>query len=151
MMNFWRQHRRASRIARAMVVVWCFALASSWANACLLQDRASLHEHEHQGTVRLIAAPAGEAPVPAADAHGVPGHDHPDGPRALCQSVCDDEQATVPKVVTPAMPDLGPSGVVPAEPWSFCAAEAQFPSAWTQATAPPPEAPVAIRFLRLTI
>ena len=56
MMNFWRQHRRASRIARAMLVVWCFALASSWANACLLQDRASLHEHEHQGTVRLIGA-----------------------------------------------------------------------------------------------
>lgn len=149
-MAFWRQHRRVSRIARAMLVVWCFALASSWANACLLQDRASLHEAVHHDTARLLAPQAGESPVPA-HAHGAPGHDDADGPRAICQSVCDDEQATLPKVVAPAMPDLGPPGLVPAEPWSFCAAEAQFPGGCPQAAAPPPEAPVVIRFLRLTI
>jgi len=153
MMNFWRHHRRASGIARAMLVVWCFALVSSWAHACLLQSRASLHDHEraYQGAARLFLAAVGEASDPGADTDDVHGHDDAGGARALCQSVCDDEQATVPKLAPPAMTDLGPPGFVPTEPWSFCAAEAQFPSGWIQAAAPPPEAPVAIRFLRLTI
>lgn len=147
MMNFWRQHRRASRIATAMLVVWLFALVSSWANACLVQDRALVHGIAHAGAEQALVAQA-------AGRHA--GHEEPadhdsDGARRLCKSVCDDEQTTLPKVVTPSVLDLGPPALVPTEAWSFCAAQAQFPSGCPLAAAPPPEAPVAIRFLRLMI
>lgn len=118
-----------------MLLVWVFALASSWANACLLQDRVATHG-------------------PVAQQHGVhdDAADHgSDGARQLCLSVCEDEQGTLPKVVTPPMPDLGPPALVPGEPWAFCAAQAQFPNGCPLAAALPPEAAVAIRFLRLTI
>lgn len=148
-MSFWRHHRRAVRIARVMLAVWLFALASSWVNACVLESRSGLHHDGHLGSaLEVLHADAG-VPVAAAD-EGLADHDG-HGPRALCQSVCDDEQTTLPKVVAPAVPDLGPPGIVPTEPWSFCAAQAQFSSGCPKAAAPPPEAPVAIRFLRLTI
>lgn len=151
MMNFWRQHRRASRIATAMLVAWLFALASSWANACLVQDRAPARGVVH-GNAGLVLA----THTALGHAHEQPGHEEPadhdsDGARQLCQSVCDDEQTTLPKVVAPSVLDLGPPGLVPTESWSFCAAQAQFPSGCPLAAAPPPEASVAIRFLRLTI
>lgn len=148
MMNFWRQHRRASRIATAMLVAWLFALVSSWANACLIQDRAPVHGAAHADADQALV-------VQAAGGHNH-GHEEPadhdsDGARQLCQSVCDDEQTTLPKVVAPSVLDLGPPGLVPTEAWSFCAAQAQFPSGCPLAAAPPPVASVAIRFLRLTI
>lgn len=150
-MSFWRYHRRAARIARAMLAVWLFALGSSWVNACVLESRSGLHHDVHRGAA-LEVVPHSDAGALAATAvdEGLADHDG-HGPRELCQSVCDDEQTTLPKVVAPSVPDLGPPGLVPTEPWSFCAAQAQFPRGCPLAAAPPPEAPVAIRFLRLTI
>lgn len=143
-MNFSRHPRHTARIARAMLVVWVFALVSGFANACLLQDPAAVRHAAH------------EVLEDAALPHGHAGHEHPadpdgDGARQLCQSVCDDEQTTLTKVTTPSVPDLGPALLSPIEPWSFCAVEAQFPRGCPPGAAPPPERPVAIRFLRLTI
>lgn len=147
MMNFWRQHRRASRIAAAMLVVWLFALVSSWANACLIQEPVHGAAHAASADRALVAQAAGGH----TRGHEEPADHDSDGARQLCQSVCDDEQTTLPKVVAPSVLDLGPPGLVPTEAWSFCAAQAQFPSGCPLAAAPPPEASVAIRFLRLTI
>lgn len=134
-----------------MLALWLFALVSGWANACVLQEAAAT-----RGMARAVAKYAVLAHGAGDPAAGLAGHEAPgghdaDGARAVCQSVCDDEQSTLPKVSTPSIPDLGAAPLVPAEAWSFCAAEAQFPSGCPLAAAPPPEPPVAIRFLRLTI
>lgn len=150
-MNFWRQHRRASRIATAMLVAWLFALVSSWANACLVQDREAPHRVGLAGTEQPLVAQAVIGHAHAHSGHEEPADHDSDGARQLCKAVCDDEQTTLPKVVSPSVLDLGPPALVPTEAWSFCAAQAQFPSGCPLAAAPPPEAPVAIRFLRLTI
>lgn len=128
-----------------MLGVWLFALVSGWANACLVQQAVPGH---------------GAGPVPGLHGVGVamPGpidHDEPahedEAAHRLCQSVCDDEQSALPKVGALALPDLGTAPPVPVEAWSFCAAQAQYPSGCPLAAAPPPESAVAIRFLRLTL
>lgn len=150
MMKFWRHHRRASRIASAMLLAWLFALVSSWANACLVQDRTPARGSAHASNERAVVAHAA-----GGHSHGHHGHEAPldhdsSAARQLCQSLCDDGQTMPPKVVSPSVLDLGPPGLVPTEAWSFCAAQAQFPSGCRLAAAPPPVASVAIRFLRLT-
>ncbi len=135
-----------------MLLVWLFALASGWANACVLQTAAAApgeardaaHEHE---LVPLGAKGSAQAVV----SHDEPaGHDV-DGARLLCQAVCDDEQSTLPKVATPSLPDLAAAPVLPIEAWSYGTAPAPLPGGRPPAAAPPPEPAVAIRFLRLTI
>lgn len=133
-----------------MLGVWLLALASGWANACVLQDRVVAHADGHLGAALVEAANPEGATSGALVAHDEPA-DHDDGARALCQSVCDDAQSTLPRAVAPSVPDLRPPALVPTDPWACCAAQAQFPSGCPLAAAPPPQAPVAIRYLRLTI
>ena len=130
-----------------MLVAWLFALVSSWANACLIQEPVHGAAHAASADRALVAQAAGGH----TRGHEEPADHDSDGARQLCQSVCDDEQTTLPKVVAPSVLDLGPPGLVPTEAWSFCAAQAQFPSGCPLAAAPPPVASVALRFLRLTI
>jgi hypothetical protein len=130
-----------------MLLIWLFALVSGWANACLVQGRASAHGWM-QAENALAAQPVGG---PVHSEHKEPADHDSDSARLVCQSVCDDEQSALPKVAAPSIPDLGPPTLVPIEAWSFCIAEAQVPGDRPMAAAPPPEPSVAIRFLRLTI
>lgn len=140
-MNAWRRPRTTASIAKTLLFVWLFAIVASWANACLLESRA---DHLRGATDHVAATTTGAAHVPEAD--------HPDDPgRAACLDLCDDEQSAVPKVATPGVPDLMATPMVATLPWSLAAVEAGFPRERPLAAAPPPQRPVAIRFLRLTI
>lgn len=154
-MTFWRYAHRTSRVAKAMTVVWLFALMSGWANACLLQDatpgRRSSDAANVHGTVPEAFGGVSHAHRDHDEAARHGGHDDGDGVRQLCLSVCDEEQTVLPNVTTPAVPDLGPVLLPPFDSWSFCAVEARFLHGCPLAVPPPPERPVAIRFLRLTI
>lgn len=134
-----------------MLVVWLFALASGWANACVLQVAAAA-----PGTARDGVAHGFVALGTHGSAQGAVGHDESDGhdadgARLLCQSVCDEEQSTLPKVATPSLPDVAAAPVVPIAAWSCGAVQAPLPGGRPPAASPPPEPAVAIRFLRLTI
>lgn len=150
-MNIWRQHRRASRIATVMLWAWLFALVSGWANACLVQDRGQAHGVVHATAERPLIAEAASG-----HAQGHAGHEEPavhgsGGARPLCQSVCDDGQTTLPTLAATSVLDLGLPSLVLSEVWSFCATQAQLLSGCPLAAPPPPEASVAIRFQRWTI
>lgn len=132
------------------MLVWLFALVSSWANACQLQSRVPVAGPANAGVEHVLSGHASGLPVHdhAAQDEGL---DHESGgARPLCQAVCDDEQSSLPKVDAPSLPDLGPAALVPIESWSFRAARAQASIGRPLAAAPPPELTVAIRFLRLT-
>lgn len=152
-MTFWRQNRRTSWIAKAMLGVWLSALVISWANACLLPETAAGGSRVHDLAEHAQLARSGAG----VHGHAIAGHreaaNHDiDGARLACQAVCDDGQHTLPKVGTPSMPDLGSAPMLPVALWSFLPDGAQ-PSGVLppSATTSPPEPPVAIRFLRLTI
>lgn len=134
-----------------MLLVWLFALASGWANACILQQAAPAHARGHDGAEQGLASHGARGATVGVVGHDGPAGDDAHGARRVCQSVCDDETSALPKVGTPSVPDLGPAILVPIQAWSFCAALARFPSGCPLAAAPPPEPAVAIRFLRLTL
>jgi hypothetical protein len=142
-MDAWRRPRTAAKVAKTMLVVWLFALVAGWANACLLQSRSQLPPiaHEHPA---ITAATTG----PSVDHHGNAGEA---AGKSACLHLCDDNQCTIPKYDTPAAADLVAAPMLASTLWSFSVVDTPLPRAQSLAAALPPERPVAIRFLRLTI
>lgn len=141
---------RPRRIASAMLFVWLFAVFASWANACLVQPAdppaAGRVQHGHAGegsAHRGAHEPSAAHPAPSSD----PAQE-------VCAEFCEAEQSIVAK----PQPSKGEGA---ADPSLFpLAALAGWPAfvpgrldpRWRPLAAPPPPAaPVAIAFLRLTL
>jgi hypothetical protein len=144
-------HRQQRHIASALLFVWLFAVAASWANACLLRPAAAAEGRHGQHADHDLMAARGGNHGPAGDA----GHSHePDPAQQTCASFCDIEQSIVAK----AQPAPGDGAVhqadLAAQP-AVCWPALPLPPAeacWRPLAAPPPPGPpVAIAFLRLTI
>lgn len=148
-MQALRRRPRTRRLASAMLFVWLFATAMSWANACLLQPAtatAALPEH-HQ---RIDVRGHGGADHHAAAEAGAT--DEPDPARQACASFCETEQSIVAKT-QPSKGDGGADVGVPLpavrEGWPAFTPGRTGPR-WRPLAAAPPGPPVAIAFLRLT-
>lgn len=140
-MNAWRRPRTAANIAKMLLFVWLFAIVASWANACLLAPRG-----DHAG------AASGHAAVLATGTADTSDHDHGRDPgRAACQDLCDETQGAIPKHANSS--DSGPMAapMIACALWSLSVFGSSLPRERPPAAAPPPERPVAIRLLRLTI
>jgi hypothetical protein len=130
-----------------MLFVWLFAVAASWANACILLP-ASPGDH-HAPSAFL--APQGSIHEAAADASGTHA---PDPAMQACASFCGTEQNIVTKAQsTKADGTAEPSALVAQvlARWpAFTPARAEV--RWRPLAAAPPLGPaVVIAFLRLTI
>lgn len=124
-----------------MLFVWLFAILASWANACVLEPRSG-HAQGKSDLAKAVVTSIGYAS--SDDDHGDPG-------RAVCLDLCDDEQSTIPKTGAASVPDLVAAPMNASALWSLAVVEATHPRERPLAATPPPERPVAIRFLRLTI
>lgn len=153
-MNFRPNRHQTRHIASAMLFVWLFAVVASWANACVLEPRGSakssrVHDERNDPQAQRESAHEGAADTRDTRA-GHPG----DPAHQACASFCDTGQDTVAKaqagkgdgfaeqlalvaVLVARWPALTPRRVDPH--WRAIAAP------------PPPQVPVAIAFLRLTI
>ena len=140
-MKVWRRPRTTARVATTMLLVWLFAIVASWANACVLEPRSG-RAHPAADHAEVLAMGTGHAS--SDDDHGDPG-------RTACLDLCDDEQSTIPKAGTVSVPDLVATPMIASAQWSLAVIGATSPRERPLAAAPPPERPVAIRFLRLTI
>jgi hypothetical protein len=136
-MNAWRRPCRTAWIVKTMLFFWLFSLAAGWANACLVQPAL---DHDAQ------AAPHGAAWAVAGAEH----HDDPGPGLDACLSFCDSEQSIVPKLKLPVLADLDAPAPAAAATWTPSMAD-RVPYRGRRLAMPPPEPPVSIRFLRLTI
>lgn len=93
-MKFFGNTRTKRSNAFLLLLVWLFALASSFANACLLET----HEpHATTAEISLVASGPAAAEL-LAKASVDPGHhDEADGTKASCLKACDDGTRTLPK------------------------------------------------------
>ncbi len=140
--------QKTRHIASVMLFVWLFALAASWANACLLQpERPS----DHPQPSGLVAA-HGTGHEAAVGAGSGTHETAPD--QQACASFCDTEQT----IVTQAQPAKGDgvaeqSALVAHVVSHWLAFAPERPEVrWRPLAAPPPPGPpVAIAFLRLTL
>lgn len=130
-----------------MLFVWLFAVAASWANACILQLEGP-GEHHLRSALTVPHAPGNDHDA------GAGGSNESAPAVQACVSFCDTGQSIVAKA-QPAKGDSAdyPSAVIvqPGAAWpAFAPGLAQV--RWRPlAVAPPPGPPVAIAFLRLTI
>lgn len=137
----WRRPRTTARVATTMLFVWLFAIVASWANACVLEPRSG---RAHAAADHAVVLAMGSG-------HATDDADHGDPGRTACLDLCDDEQGAIPKTGTTSVPDLVAIPMIASALWSFAVIETTYPRERPLAAAPPPERPVAIRFLRLTI
>jgi hypothetical protein len=145
---------RPRRIASAMLFVWLFAVFASWANACLVQpaDPPATHPalaRGHHGHAGEGSAHRGAHEPSAADP--APGSDPA---QEVCAEFCEAEQSIVAK----PQPSKGEGAADPSlfPPAALAGWPAFVPGRldprWRPLAAPPPPAaPVAIAFLRLTL
>lgn len=131
-----------------MLFVWLFAIAASWASACILRPSAAAQgSHEHHASHDLMTGGShGQA--------GGGGHsDAPDPAPQACASFCDNGQSIVAKA-QPAKGDGAAHQAALAARPDICWPALPLPSAeirWHPMPAPLPGPPVAIAFLRLTL
>ena len=141
---------RPRRIASAMLFVWLFAVFASWANACLVQPAdPPAAARGHRGHAGEGAALRG-AHEPSA-LHPAPGSDPA---QEVCAEFCDAEQSIVAKPQLSkgegaADPSLLPPMILAG--WPAFSPGRLVPRWRPLASPPPPGAPVAIAFLRLTL
>lgn len=140
-----RQQTR--HIASVMLFVWLFAVAVSWANACILKPESSSDHHARGGFV----APHGSSDEAAAGANGT--HE-PDSALQACASFCETEQNIVTKAQSAKTDGAAELPALVAQVFAcwpaFTPGRAEV--RWRPLVAPPPPGPpVAIAFLRLTI
>lgn len=137
----WRSRRKTLTVVRMMLLLWAFGIAAGGVNACPLQPTS-----EQFGLAGSKAPTAG--PGPSAMHGGM--HDAADASED-CQRFCEASVSAIPKGKVAALD--APTASAP------FAVALRLPPAAAQASdrgrrpgpPPPPEAPVPIRFLRLTI
>ena len=103
-MKFFADPRTKRNTAFVVLLVWLFALASSVANACLLET----HE-PHSRAATQSAASANQAPAELQARMGTAAshHDDSDGSKESCLKVCDDGTHTLLKAY-PGGDDIDP-------------------------------------------
>ena len=109
-MKFFAHSRIKRNTAFMVLLVWLFALASSVANACLLET----HE-PHSQAAKESAPPTSHAPAEVVDQLGSNAghHDDSDSSKASCLKVCDDGTHTLPKAYSGVdHSDPGPAPLV---------------------------------------
>ena len=147
-MSRFTSNRTKRRTAFTVLLVWLFAIAAGWANACVIQDR---HTHIHgSADPQTLSA---QAPLVS------PGHlgadsDHPENAGAAkgaCLKFCGDGAQTLAKAKLgidlldlPMAPPL-------ALAWTTRQAAATPASAWLELPAPSPGLPLRTRFSRLAL
>lgn len=140
--------RTKRRTAFTVLLVWLFAIAAGWANACVIQDR---HTHVHGSTdLQTLST---HAPLVS------PGHlgadsDHAENARAAksaCLKFCGDGAQTLVKL-TPGI-DLLDFPMAPplALDWTARQAAATPASARLEIPSPSPGLPLRTRFSRLAL
>jgi hypothetical protein len=136
------------RTGYLVLLAWVLALAASWANACLLQERGA-HLHGPSNDATLTAQAAHVSP----DHVGVDsGHAENAGPgKSGGLTVCDDDKQAVVKLVSSV--DL--TNVTMAPPtvfvWSDRAGKARRSLARQELLAPGPVVPLRTLFVRLAL
>ena len=105
-------HTRTKRsTACVMLLVWLFAMASSVANACLLET----NEWQHAVAANESASPTSRAPAELPVHLGVDDghHDDSGGTKESCLKVCDDGTRALPKAYSGVdQNDPGPAALV---------------------------------------
>lgn len=141
--------RTRHRTVYMVLLVWLFALASGWANACLLQERET---HWH--------GPSDDASLTAQLAHISPAHvglhaDHAenaDPGKHACLKACDGGSQSVIKWASSA--DLMDAVMAPppvTRIWPVPLATPARNTDWLALPAPSPGVPLRTRFSRLTL
>ena len=130
-----------------MLFVWLFAVAASWANACILQPESPSDHHARS----VLVVPHGSSHEAAADANGAHA---PDPVLQACASFCETEQNIVTKAKSTKADGAAELSALVAHVvacWpAFTPDRAEV--RWRPLAAPPPPGPpVVIAFLRLTI
>jgi hypothetical protein len=145
-MSLFAHTRTRRRTAIVMLGAWVLALLVGIANACALGKPAPSHTSgERQTTLAAHGhdAHASAGPEPAGGT---------DGSRPLkqaCQKFCDDEAATVVKH-DKAFKVAAMATSTTAVAW-WLPSSVALPTRARPGAAPPPEAPLTMRFMRLTI
>ena len=90
-MKIFQFHLFKRRFAAALLMVWVFALGAAWANACVLQDRATHLDPSFGGTAAFLAVSPGHVGVLASHVQ------NPSPSEAPCLKVCDDTSQSLVK------------------------------------------------------
>jgi hypothetical protein len=143
--RFGRHQTR--HIAAVMLFVWLFAVAASWANACILLPESSSDHHARGGFI----VPHGSSDE---DTAGASGPHEADPVLQACASFCETEQNIVTKAQSAKADGAAEQAALVARVFACWPAfmPGQAEVRWRALAAPPPPGPpVAIAFLRLTI
>lgn len=140
--------RTQHRIALTMLLVWLLAMASGWANACLLQDgRTHLHGSTDPQTLVVQA-------VVVSPGHQGMDSDHPENEGAAkgaCLKVCGDGAQTIVKLTHGIdLLDL-PMAPLVALAWAASMTAAAPVTAGLWLPAPGPGVPLRTRLSRLAL
>jgi hypothetical protein len=135
------QRQRLRRIAARILVVWLFALATGFVNACLVEPASAAALEAGGAHHHALAA------SPAADHHGMP-----DANKASCQKFCADEASSV--LATKQALDPGPAlglALLPALPLWIGVDDPGAADARADTRPPAERVPIPIALLRLTL
>lgn len=141
--------RAKRRTVYMVLLVWLFALASGWANACLLQGRDT-HWHGPSDGASLTAQLAHVSPVHVG-LHADHAENSDPGKRA-CLKVCDGGSQSVIKWSSSA--DLTDAAMAPlpvTHVWPVPLATPARNTDWLALPAPSPGVPLRTRFARLAL
>lgn len=147
-MSVFPNTRTKRRTVYTMLLVWFFAMGSAWANACLLQERAT-HWHGPSEDASLIAHAWRVSPGHV----GVDtNHAENAGPaKSACLKVCGDDTQTIVKVASGV--DLANVAMAPPTvlTWADPLAAAEQAIPWLEWPDPSPGLPLRTRFSRLAL
>lgn len=147
-MKFFADARTKRCTAFVTILVWLFALASSLANACLLET-----DEPHSRAAKKLAATTMQAPAALHAQIGTdPGH-HNDsnGTKESCLKVCDDGTRTVPKAYSGVdHNDPGPAPLV-VTLWTASPATVSAPRRVDDLAIPILGPPLRVRYSRLAL
>ena len=147
--------RTKRRAALAVLMLWLFAVATGWANACVLEARGT---HVHAAAIDASEAGAGaadsgrEVTISAGHVSAVADHDEdPDVFKAPCLKLCDDGSTSVVQV-QPGL-DLTDPGTAPLAVvvWMVLAPTESALRRWDDLRPPEAGPPPRVRFSRLTL
>ena len=148
-MKFFADSRTKRNTAFVVLLVWLFALASSVANACLLET----HEPHSTAAKGLQAAATNPMPVgPHAEMGTDAGH-HADsnGSKESCLKVCDDGTRSLPKTYAGVdHDDPGPATLV-ATLWTASQHVVSAPRRADHLAIPMVGPPLRVRYSRLAL
>jgi hypothetical protein len=147
-MKSFADTRTKRNTAFVVLLVWLFALASSVANACLLETR-----EPHSRAATQSAATANQAPAELLAQMGTDAshHDDSDGSKESCLKVCDDGTHILPKAYSGGdHTDPGPAPLV-ATLWTGSPNVVPAPGRLDDLAVPIVGPPLRIRYSRLAL